>query len=99
MSIPPRSIAGSPNTLNSVLVVDTPGFQDPSSVGRQGASFQDLCHNYAQERLHMLHHDATFTSQATKYAQVRFFLHSKCYEKRLNSLKKIFGKNVKEFEK
>ena len=66
-----RCISGSANTVNSVLVVDTPGFQNPGSCGRgSGASFADLCHNYTQERLQMLYHDTTFTAQADRYAQV-----------------------------
>ncbi|KAF2362555.1 Myosin head motor domain [Trinorchestia longiramus] len=65
-----RCISGSANTVNSILVVDTPGFQNPGSCGRaSGASFGDLCHNYTQERLQMLYHDTTFTAQADRYAQ------------------------------
>ena len=34
-----------------------------------GASFDDLCINYAQERLQMLFHDFTFTSEQDRYMQ------------------------------
>ncbi|XP_047738816.1 unconventional myosin-XVIIIa-like, partial [Hyalella azteca] len=65
-----RCISGSAKTVNSILVVDTPGLQNPASCGRtSGASFGDLCHNYTQERLQMLCHDTTFTAQADRYAQ------------------------------
>jgi hypothetical protein len=58
--------------MASISVLDMPGFQNPLSCGRQGgATFEDLCHNYAQERLQLLFHDAVFTSQQDLYAQVR----------------------------
>jgi len=54
--------------------VDTPGFQNPSTVANEGevvpgATFQDLCHNYVQERLQLLFHDTHFTAQMNRYAQ------------------------------
>ncbi len=53
------------------MIVDILGFQDPNACGRQdGASFRDFCDNYAQERLQLLFHESTFTSQQDKYAQV-----------------------------
>ncbi|KAG0722201.1 Unconventional myosin-XVIIIa [Chionoecetes opilio] len=66
-----RCISTSAHTSNSILVVDAPGFQNPASCGRtSGATFQDLCHNYTQERFQMLFHDTTFTAQTDRYAQV-----------------------------
>ena len=57
--------------MASISILDMPGFQNPASCGRQGgATFDDLCHNYAQERLQLLFHDAVFTSQQDLYAQV-----------------------------
>ncbi|XP_070001522.1 unconventional myosin-XVIIIa isoform X13 [Penaeus vannamei] len=65
-----RCISTSAHTSNSILVVDAPGFQNPASCGRtSGATFQDLCHNYTQERFQMLFHDTTFTAQTDRYAQ------------------------------
>jgi hypothetical protein len=46
----PRSISTTSNHVsNSILVLDTPGFQNPATCGRlAGASFEELCHNYVQ---------------------------------------------------
>ena len=66
-----RGLSSNYRTLASILVLDTPGFQNPGSCGRQtGATLDDLCHNYTQERLQMLFHDSVFTSQQDLYAQV-----------------------------
>ena len=55
---------------SSIHVVDMPGFQHRELAGaRDGASFDDLCMNYAQERLQMLFHDFTFTSEQDRYMQ------------------------------
>ena len=55
---------------SSVHVIDMPGFQHRELAGaRDGASFDDLCMNYAQERLQMLFHDSTFTSEQDRYMQ------------------------------
>jgi len=57
------------------MVVDSPGFRNPSHCGRStGATFEDLCHNYVQERLQLLFHDTVFTSKQDLYAQVCGFL-------------------------
>lgn len=55
-----RSISSAVHTVSSVLLCDSPGFQNPASCGRQtGATFEDLCHNYLQERLQLLFHHTT----------------------------------------
>nr|XP_006817918.1 PREDICTED: unconventional myosin-XVIIIa [Saccoglossus kowalevskii] len=65
-----RAFSSNYRIMSSILVLDMPGFQNPAALGRQGgASFQDLCDNYAQERLQLLFHDTMFTSQQDKYAQ------------------------------
>ncbi|XP_052072228.1 unconventional myosin-XVIIIa-like isoform X4 [Mytilus californianus] len=65
-----RSLSSNYRTSTSISILDTPGFQNPSSCGRQtGATFEDLCHNYSQERLQLLFHDITFTMQQDKYSQ------------------------------
>ena len=54
--------------------MDTPGFQNPATAASSdglGATFQDLCHNYVQERLQLLFHDTHFTAQLNRYAQER----------------------------
>ncbi|CAB4059742.1 MYO18 [Lepeophtheirus salmonis] len=59
------------NTFNSVYILDTPGFQNPASCGRiKGACFEELCHNYVQERLQLLlFHKRNISSQYEKYLQ------------------------------
>ena len=66
-----RSLSSSYRTMASILIVDTPGFRNPSSCGRNtGATFEDFCHNYVQERLQLLFHDSVFSSELDLYAQV-----------------------------
>ncbi|KAK9892317.1 hypothetical protein WA026_019773 [Henosepilachna vigintioctopunctata] len=65
-----RSLSSSTHTVASVLLVDTPGFQNPATCGRQaGASFDDLCHNYLQERLQLLFHHTNLVAPKDRYAQ------------------------------
>jgi len=55
---------------STIHVLDMPGFQHRELAGvRSGASFDDLCMNYMQERLQMLFHDSTFTSEQDRYIQ------------------------------
>ena len=68
-----RAISSSANTINSIVVVDTPGLQNPSSCGRPGgATFDEFCFNYGQERLQLLFHEQTFIHERDRYAQVRW---------------------------
>ncbi|ELT98778.1 hypothetical protein CAPTEDRAFT_191825 [Capitella teleta] len=70
LSLINRSLSSNARTLSSILLLDPPGFQNPFSCGRQGgASFEDLCHNYLQERLQLLFHEKVFTSEQDLYAQ------------------------------
>ena len=70
-----RSITTTNNANTSILVLDTPGFQNAATVLNSknknavynGASFEDLCHNYTQERLQMLFHDRTITTLHENY--------------------------------
>ena len=67
-----RALQGpvSSKVRSSIHVLDTPGFQHRELAGaRNGASFDELCMNYTQERLHMLFHDVTFTSEQDRYMQ------------------------------
>ena len=67
----PRSLSSTYRSATSVLVVDTPGFQNPGTCGRQsGSSFEDLCYNYTQEKLQLLFHDLVFTMPQDRYSQV-----------------------------
>jgi len=66
-----RSISTPIHTVSSLVVVDSPGFQNPASCGQQGgATFEDLCHNYLQERLQLLFHHTTLVVPRDRYAQV-----------------------------
>ncbi|KAJ8917234.1 hypothetical protein NQ315_002251 [Exocentrus adspersus] len=65
-----RSISAPSYTVTSILLVDTPGFQNPATCGRQtGASFEDLCHNYLQERLQLLFHHTNLVAPRDRYLQ------------------------------
>lgn len=65
-----RSMMSNYRNLGSITILDTPGFQNPSTCGRNsGATFEDLCCNYIQERLQLFFHDATFTLQQDRYSQ------------------------------
>lgn len=68
-----RSISSTARTISSIVAIDTPGFQNPGTTsdpkGDRPATFQDLCHNYTQERLQLLFHDTHITAQLNRYAQ------------------------------
>ncbi|KAI4495079.1 hypothetical protein M0804_001280 [Polistes exclamans] len=65
-----KSISSSMHTVSSLLLCDSPGFQNPASCGRQtGACFEDLCHNYLQERLQLLFHHTTLVAPKDRYVQ------------------------------
>lgn len=65
-----RSISAPTHTVTSIMLVDTPGFQNPATCGRQnGASFEDLCHNYLQERLQLLFHHTNLVAPKDRYLQ------------------------------
>ncbi|TRY99882.1 hypothetical protein DNTS_001841 [Danionella cerebrum] len=61
-----RALKSSQHSLCSLLIVDTPGFQNPS---QRGASFEELCHNYAQERLQTLFQERTFVKELERYKE------------------------------
>ncbi|XP_066594077.1 unconventional myosin-XVIIIa isoform X2 [Prorops nasuta] len=65
-----RSISSSVHTVSSLLLCDSPGFQNPASCGRQtGACFEDLCHNYLQERLQLLFYHTALVVPKDRYVQ------------------------------
>lgn len=62
-----KSISTHNNAVMSIMLVDAPGFQNPASCGRQtGAGFEDLCHNYLQERLQLLFHHTNLVAPRDK---------------------------------
>ncbi|KAF0030324.1 hypothetical protein F2P81_017055 [Scophthalmus maximus] len=67
-----RALKSSQHSLCSLLIVDTPGFQNPRLAQQQrGATFEELCHNYTQERLQTLFHERTFVQELERYKEVR----------------------------
>lgn len=65
-----KSICTSISTVASILLIDTPGFQNPASCGYQnGASISDLRFNYLQERLQLLFHHTALVSPQNRYSQ------------------------------
>ncbi|XP_029768414.1 unconventional myosin-XVIIIa isoform X13 [Terrapene carolina triunguis] len=65
-----RALKSSQHSLCSMMLVDTPGFQNPELANQsRGASFEELCHNYAQERLQTLFHERTFTQELERYKE------------------------------
>ncbi|XP_037605539.1 unconventional myosin-XVIIIa-like isoform X6 [Sebastes umbrosus] len=65
-----RALKSSQHSLCSLLIVDTPGSQNPRLAKREcGATFEDLCHNYTQERLHSLFYQRTFVQELERYKE------------------------------
>ncbi|XP_059931586.1 unconventional myosin-XVIIIa isoform X5 [Gadus macrocephalus] len=70
VSLVNRALKSSQHSLCSLLIVDTPGFQNPRMAQRQrGATFEELCHNYTQERLQTLFHERTFVQELERYKE------------------------------
>ncbi|XP_010770151.1 unconventional myosin-XVIIIa-like [Notothenia coriiceps] len=64
------ALKSSQHSLCSLLIVDTPGFQNPRIAQQQrGATFEELCHNYTQERLQTLFHERTFVQEMERYKE------------------------------
>jgi myosin-18 len=65
-----RAVHSSSHHATSIHIVDMPGFQNPNLSGRKyAASFDDLLHNYAQERLQMTFYNTVFVTEQDRYAQ------------------------------
>ncbi|XP_072495923.1 unconventional myosin-XVIIIa isoform X3 [Notamacropus eugenii] len=70
VSLVNRALKSSQNSLCSMMIVDTPGFQNPDLGGStRGASFEELCHNYTQDRLQTLFHERTFVQELERYKE------------------------------
>ncbi|XP_064618703.1 unconventional myosin-XVIIIa-like isoform X2 [Lineus longissimus] len=70
VSLMNRSTSSNIHATRTIYVVDTPGLQTPSMCGREtGATFEDLCHNYTQERMQLLFSDSTIRLPQDRYAQ------------------------------
>lgn len=65
-----KSISTSTHTIASILLIDSPGFQNPASCGYQGgASLSDMRYNYLQERLQLLFHHTALVTPQNRYSQ------------------------------
>ncbi|XP_037808435.1 unconventional myosin-XVIIIa isoform X2 [Lucilia sericata] len=74
-----KAICTSSHTIASIVLVDTPGFQNPASCGSQiGATLSDLKHNYLQERLQLLFHHNTLVAPRDRYAQELVEIDTEC---------------------
>ncbi|XP_062942930.1 unconventional myosin-XVIIIb isoform X2 [Cynocephalus volans] len=65
-----RSFSSHHLSMASIMVVDSPGFQNPRHQGKdQAATFEELCHNYTHERLQLLFYQRTFVSTLERYRE------------------------------
>uniref|UniRef100_A0A7N5JZV1 Myosin XVIIIB n=1 Tax=Ailuropoda melanoleuca TaxID=9646 RepID=A0A7N5JZV1_AILME len=65
-----RSFSSHHLSMASIMVVDPPGFQNPRHQWKdRAATFEELCHNYAHERLQLLCYQRTFASTLERYRQ------------------------------
>lgn len=65
-----KTVSTNAHSISSMLLVDAPGFQNPSSCGVQtGATLYDLGHNYLQERLQMFFYQHALVEPRTRYTQ------------------------------
>lgn len=63
-----KTISSPAHSMSSILLLDSPGFQNPSSCGVQtGASLSDLSHNYMQERLQMFFYQHALIEPRNRY--------------------------------
>ncbi|NWZ94782.1 MY18B protein, partial [Nesospiza acunhae] len=65
-----RSFSSQHLSMGSISVVDTPGFQSLRQQRRErAATFEELCHNYVQERLQGLFYEKTFLWEMERYRE------------------------------
>ncbi|XP_032562028.1 unconventional myosin-XVIIIb [Chiroxiphia lanceolata] len=65
-----RSFSSQHLSMASIAVVDTPGFQNPRHQrAERAATFEELCHNYVQERLQGLFYEKTFLLEMERYRE------------------------------
>ncbi|KAL2298425.1 hypothetical protein Nmel_015420 [Mimus melanotis] len=68
-----RSFSSQHLSMASIAVVDTPGFQSPRQQrSERAATFEELCHNYLQERLQGLFYEKTFLWEVERYKEIPF---------------------------
>ncbi|KFP88850.1 Unconventional myosin-XVIIIb, partial [Acanthisitta chloris] len=65
-----RSFSSQHLSMASISVVDTPGFHNPRHQrAERAATFEELCHNYVQERLQALFYEKTFVLELERYRE------------------------------
>ncbi|XP_066871490.1 unconventional myosin-XVIIIb isoform X2 [Kogia breviceps] len=65
-----RSFSSHHLSMASIMVVDSPGFRNPRHQGKdRAATFEELCHNYAHERLQLLFYQRTFVSTLERFRE------------------------------
>ncbi|NXX49327.1 MY18B protein, partial [Tricholaema leucomelas] len=65
-----RSFSSQHLSMASIAVVDTPGFHNPRHQQEErAATFEELCHNYVQERLQALFYEKTFLLEVERYRE------------------------------
>ncbi|NWV30218.1 MY18B protein, partial [Origma solitaria] len=65
-----RSFSSQHLSIASIAVVDSPGFQSPrQQQSERAATFEELCHNYVQERLQGLFYEKTFLWEMERYRE------------------------------
>ncbi|KAG2470992.1 MY18B protein, partial [Polypterus senegalus] len=70
-----RSVSSKQLALASIIVVDTPGFLNPRhGGGERAACFEELCHNYVQERLQAFYHHKTFVEPLERYQEENVYV-------------------------
>ncbi|XP_016064212.1 PREDICTED: unconventional myosin-XVIIIb [Miniopterus natalensis] len=71
-----RSFSSHHLSMASIMVVDSPGFQNPRHQGKErAATFEELCHNYTHERLQLLFYQRTFLSTLERYREEGLPMH------------------------
>ncbi|XP_040272499.1 unconventional myosin-XVIIIb isoform X1 [Bufo bufo] len=64
-----RSLSSSLLTLASIMVVDIPGFHNPRHQKKErAATFEEMCHNYIQERFQCLSYKRTFSTPLERFS-------------------------------
>uniref|UniRef100_A0A3B3RZY8 Myosin XVIIIAa n=1 Tax=Paramormyrops kingsleyae TaxID=1676925 RepID=A0A3B3RZY8_9TELE len=65
-----RALKSHQHSLYSLMIVDTPGSQNPRLAGQpRGSTFQELCHNYTQERLQALFQEHSVAQELERHGE------------------------------
>ncbi|XP_012869733.1 PREDICTED: unconventional myosin-XVIIIb [Dipodomys ordii] len=89
-----RSFCSQHLSMASITVVDAAGFQNPRHQGRgRAATFEELCHNYAQERLQLLFYQRTFVSTLERFREEGIPVHFDLPESSLETTVALMDQN------